>query len=144
MSYKYNPPAAEVHNLLRDAKIIAMVGASANPSKASHGVMRILQRAGYRVIPVNPNETEILGEKSYASLRDIPEKVDIVDVFRRAETTPDVAEDAVAIGAKTLWLQLGIENEEAGEIARKAGLNVIMDSCIAIVLGQMGVAPPHP
>ena len=90
-----------------------MVGASSNPDKASHGIMQKLQRAGYNVIPVNPRETEVLGERAYASLVDIPERVDIVDVFRRAEDTPAIADEAVTIGAKALWLQTGIANEDA-------------------------------
>ncbi len=90
-----------------------MVGASGNPEKASHGIMRKLQSVGYQVIPVNPRETEILGEQSYASLTDIPEPIDIVDVFRRAEDTPAIADEAVKIGAKALWLQTGIANDDA-------------------------------
>src|SRR5262249_44781495 len=100
-----NPRPEELRALLVDAKTIAMVGASSNPEKASHGIMRKLQRAGYRVIPVNPREPEVLGEKSYASLSDIPVPVDIVDVFRRAEDAPPIADEAVKIGAKALWLQ---------------------------------------
>jgi predicted CoA-binding protein len=92
--------------------------------------MRKLQSVGYRVIPVNPRETEVLGEKAYASLRDIPERVDIVDVFRRAEDTPPIADDAVAIGAKALWLQSGISSEDAAARASKGGLTVVMDACI--------------
>jgi predicted CoA-binding protein len=92
--------------------------------------MRKLQHVGYRVIPVNPTETEILGERSYPSLLDVPERIDIVDVFRRAEDTPGIADDAVTIGAKALWLQTGIVNEEAAERAAKGGLTVVMDACI--------------
>src|SRR5262249_6614482 len=109
---------------------IAMVGASANPEKASHAIMRQLQKAGYRVIPVNPRETEVLGEKSYPSLADIPDRVDIVDVFRRSEDTPPIAEEAAKIGASTLWLQSGISNEDAAARAKAAGLTVVMDACI--------------
>src|SRR2546430_17508768 len=97
-----NPPDQELTQLLTDAATIAMVGASSNPDKASHGIMRKLQRAGYRVIPVNPKETEILGERSYASLLVIPERIVIVDVFRRAEDTPGIADEAVTIGAKEI------------------------------------------
>ena len=103
-----NPSDAELKQLLTDATTIAMVGASSNPDKASHGIMRKLQSVGYRVIPVNPRETEILGERSYPSLIDVPERIDIVDVFRRAEDTPGIADEAVTIGAKALWLQTGI------------------------------------
>lgn len=125
-----NPSDRELARLLTDATTIAMVGASSNPEKASHGIMQKLQRAGYRVIPVNPKETEILGERSYASLIDVPERIDIVDVFRRAEDTPSIADDAVTIGAKALWLQTGIVSEEAAERATKGGLMVVMDACI--------------
>ena len=125
-----NPPDQELTQLLTDAATIAMVGASSNPDKASHGIMRKLQRAGYRVIPVNPKETEILGERSYASLLDIPERIDIVDVFRRAEDTPGIADEAVTIGAKALWLQTGIVSEDAAARAKNGGLTVVMDRCI--------------
>jgi predicted CoA-binding protein len=132
MSWNGNPDAKSLFNILSEAKTIAVVGASSNPAKSSHGVMKMLQGEGYRCIPVNPNETEILGEKAYASLSDIPEKIDIVDVFRRPEYTPEVAREAVKIGAKTLWLQLGIANDEAAKAASEGGLNVVMDSCIAV------------
>jgi uncharacterized protein len=125
-----NPSDQDLKQLLIDATTIAMVGASSNPDKTSHGIMRKLQRAGYRVIPVNPKETEVLGERSYASLPDIPGRIDIVDVFRRAEDAPAIADEAVTIGAKALWLQTGIVNEEAAERAAKGGLTVVMDACI--------------
>src|SRR3954468_1865332 len=125
-----NPSDQELKQLLTDATVIAMVGASSDPDKTSNGIMRKLQHAGYRVIPVNPTETEILGERSYSSLVDVPERVDIVDVFRRAEDTPGIADEAVTIGAKTLWLQSGITNEDAAERASKGGLTVVMDACI--------------
>jgi len=125
-----NPSDQELRQLLTDATTIAMVGASSDPDKASHGIMQKLQRAGYRVIPVNPKEPEILGERSYASLLDVPERIDIVDVFRRAEDTPSIADDAVTIGAKALWLQTGIVSEDAAARAKKGGLTVVMDVCI--------------
>ena len=125
-----NPSDQELRQLLTDATTIAMVGASSNPDKASHGIMQKLQKAGYRVIPVNPRETEILGERSFASLIDVPERIDIVDVFRRPEDTPGIADDAVTIGAKALWLQTGIANEEAAARAKDGGLTVVMDACI--------------
>ncbi len=125
-----NPTDDQLREILTDAATIAMVGASANPDKASHGIMRKLQSVGYRVIPVNPRESEVLGEKSYASLTDIPERIDIVDVFRRAEDTPPIADDAVKVGAKVLWLQTGIANDEAAAGAAKGGLTVVMDACI--------------
>src|ERR1700710_1344584 len=125
-----NPSDAELKQLLTDATVIAMVGASSNPEKASHGIMRKLQSVGYRVIPVNPRETEILGERSYPSLVDVPERIDIVDVFRRAEDTPGIADEAVTIGAKALWLQTGIVSEDAAARAAAGGLTVVMDACI--------------
>jgi predicted CoA-binding protein len=118
--------------ILRGAKTIAVVGLSSNPMRASHGVAEYLKAAGYRIIPVNPNETEVLGEKAYARLEDIPEPVDIVDVFRRAEEVPGVAEAAIAIGAKVLWMQLGIENAAAAEKARAAGLLVVENACLLV------------
>jgi len=125
-----NPSNAELKQLLTDATTIAMVGASSNPDKASHGIMQKLQSVGYRVIPVNPRETEVLGERSYPSLIDVPERIDIVDVFRRAEDTPGIADDAVTIGAKALWLQTGIVSEDAASRAKAGGLIVVMDACI--------------
>ena len=128
-----NPSDKEIYELLVNTKTIAMIGASANPEKTSHGIMKKLQSVGYRVIPVNPNETEILGEKCYASLKDIPVKIDLVNVFRKAETTVPIASEAINIHAKALWLQLGIINEETAAIAKKGGLLVVMDACIAVM-----------
>jgi predicted CoA-binding protein len=125
-----NPGDEDLRELLTSATTIAIVGASGNPDKASHGIMRKLQHAGYKVIPVNPREPEILGERSYPSLLDIPARIDIVDVFRRAEDTPSIADDAVKIGAKALWLQSGISNEETARRAEAGGLRVVMDACI--------------
>jgi predicted CoA-binding protein len=134
-----NPPDNELKTLLTNAKTIAMVGASSDPAKPSNGIMRQLQRAGYKVIPVNPKETDVLGERSYASLIDIPEPVDIVDVFRRAEDTPPIADDAIKMGAKALWLQLGITNEDTAERATKGGLTVVMNKCIGATHAALGV-----
>jgi predicted CoA-binding protein len=100
--------------------------------RPSHEVSKYMQRAGYRIIPVNPNETEVLGERSYARLEDVPEGVDVVNVFRRTEEVPPVVESAIRVGAKVVWMQLGIENEEAAEKARAAGLTVVEDACILI------------
>ena len=122
-------PIAEI---LRKCKTIAVVGLSSNPMRPSHGVAEYLQRAGYRIIPVNPNETEVLGEKSYVRLEDVPEKIDVVDIFRRPEHVPGVVESAIRVGAKVVWMQLGIENEEAAERARAAGLAVVQDACILV------------
>lgn len=122
----------ELRSLLGEARVIAVVGISSKPWRPSHEVASYLQEHGYRIVPVNPNESEVLGETVYPTLRDIPEDVhvDVVDVFRRAEHTPEVARDAVAIGAKLLWLQEGIVSEEAARIASEGGLDVIMGVCI--------------
>jgi predicted CoA-binding protein len=113
----------EIEQLLKEAKTIAVVGLSTDPSRASHRVARYLKECGYKIIPVNPTISECLGEKAYGSLRDIPERVDIVDVFRRSEEVPPIADDAVAIKARCLWMQ-GIENKPAAKTAEKAGLKV--------------------
>jgi len=125
-----NPSDQELEALLALSTTIAIVGASSNPEKASHAIMQKLQRAGYRVIPVNPRESEVLGERAYPSLIDVPERIDIVDVFRRAEDAPAIADEAVTVGAKALWLQTGIVSEEAAARARAGGLMVVMDACI--------------
>jgi uncharacterized protein len=134
-----NPSDQELKQLLTDATTIAVVGASSNPDKASHGIMQKLQKVGYRVIPVNPREAEVLGEKSYPSLIDIPERIDIVDVFRRSEDAPSIADEAITIGAKALWLQAGIANEEAAARATAAGLRVVMDACIGATHAMLQV-----
>jgi predicted CoA-binding protein len=127
-----NPSDDQLRKLLTEARTIAIVGASSSPDRPSHGIMKKMLDAGYRVIPVNPREDEVLGQKAYGSLLDVPEKVDIVDVFRRAEDTPPIADDAVAIGAKALWLQSGIVNEETARRAWSGGLMSIMDMCIGV------------
>ena len=127
-----NPSDDELRALLTGAKTIAMVGASASEDRPSHGIMRKLLAAGYRVIPVNPNEREVLGQRAFAALTDIGEPVDIVNVFRRPEYTPEIADQAVAIGARALWLQSGIVNEDAAARARAGGLVVVMDECIGV------------
>jgi predicted CoA-binding protein len=125
-----NPSDEQITDLLTNANTIAVVGASGNPDKSSYGIMQKLQKAGYKVIPVNPRETDILGERSYPSLADIPDKVDIVNVFRRPEDTPPIADEAVKIGAKALWLQEGISSDEAAARAEAGGLMAVMDLCI--------------
>ena len=120
-------PASE---LLKTSKTIAVVGLSSRPHRPSYGVAAYLQSAGYRVIPVNPAETEVLGEKCYARLEDIPERVDIVDIFRRSEFVPEIVESAIRIGARGVWMQEGVIHPEAAERARRAGLFVIMNACI--------------
>ena len=126
------PEDRELRILLGEARTIAVVGLSSKPGRPSLGVAAYLQERGFRIVPVNPRETEVLGEKAYPSLRDIPGdlQIDVVDVFRRAEETPEVARDAVAIGARVLWLQEGIVNDEAYRTANEAGLEVIMGVCI--------------
>ncbi|WP_051670899.1 CoA-binding protein [Bryobacter aggregatus] len=121
-----------IEQILRESKTIAVVGLSGNPERTSFGVAKALQHYGYKIIPVNPNETEVLGEKAYAHLSDVPVPIDIVNVFRRADQTPPIAAEAVAVGAKALWLQLGIENEDAKRIAEAGGLDVVMDHCIMV------------
>jgi uncharacterized protein len=127
--------------LLKKYKTIAVVGLSSNPLRPSFAVTEYMQEAGYRIIPVNPHETEVLGEKSYARLEDVPEKIDIVNIFRRAEDVPPVAESAIRIGAKVVWMQLGIENEAAAKKARAAGLVVVEDACILIEHRKMARRP---
>ena len=119
-----------IRELLARSKVIAVVGLSSKPHRPSHGVARYLQSVGYKILPVNPNEREVLGEKSYARLEDVPVKVDIVDIFRRSERVPPVVESAIAIGARAVWMQEGVIHEEAAARARAAGLEVVMDRCL--------------
>ncbi len=135
-----NPSDQELRELLTNATTIAIVGASSNPDKESYGIMKKLLSVGYHVIPVNPKETEILGQQSYPSLIDVPEPIDIVDVFRRAEDTPAIADDAVTKGAKALWLQTGISSEDAAARAKAGGLMVVMDTCIGATHSLLRVA----
>jgi predicted CoA-binding protein len=128
---RYQDPLT-IQRVLLNARTIAVVGLSNNPLRASYFVGFYLKRHGYRVIPVNPREKEILGERSYASLRDVPEPVDIVDVFRAPDALPGIARDAVAIGAKALWTQFTVINEEGARIAEEGGLAVVMDRCIKV------------
>ena len=128
---RYQDPLV-IQRVLFDARIIAIVGLSSNPLRASNFVGFYLQRHGYRVIPVNPRETEVLGERSFASLREVPLAVDIVDVFRAPAALPEIARDAVAIHAKCLWCQFNVINEEGARIAEAGGLTVIMDRCLKV------------
>ncbi|MCD6022504.1 MAG: CoA-binding domain protein [Actinomycetia bacterium] len=132
MDAELNARRNELRSLLGEARVIAVVGISSKGWRPSHEVASYLQEHGYRIVPINPNETEVLGERAYPSLLDIPDdvRVDVVDVFRRPEHTPDVARDAVKVGARLLWLQEGIVSEEAARIAREGGLDVIMGVCI--------------
>jgi predicted CoA-binding protein len=125
-------PADPILEILKKYKTIAVVGLSSNPARPSFGVTDYMQSAGYRIIPVNPNETEVLGEKSYARLEDVPEQIGIVDVFRRSENVLPVVESAIRVGAKVVWMQLGVENAAAAERARAAGLIVVEDACILV------------
>lgn len=127
------PPSVDpIFEILTKYKTIAVVGLSSNPARPSYGVTEYMQSAGYHIVPVNPNETDVLGEPSYACLEDVPQKIEIVDVFRRPEEVPPVVDAAIKAGAKVIWMQLGIANEPAAEKARAAGLTVIMDACILV------------
>src|SRR5215467_14051330 len=128
---RYQDPLA-IQRVLLDAKTVAIVGLSSNPLRASNFVGFYLQRHGYRVIPVNPREDEILGERSFATLREVPAAIDIVDVFRAPAALPEIARDAVAIGAKCLWCQFTVINEEGARIASDASLAVVMDRCLKV------------
>ena len=128
---RYQDPLT-IQRVIHTAKTIAIVGLSKNELRASYFVGFYLRRHGYRVIPVNPRETEILGQKSFKSLADVPVPVDIVNVFRTPDALPGIAEEAVAAGAKTLWCQFSVINEEGGRIAEAGGLSVIMDRCLKV------------
>ncbi len=119
-----------IETILSECQTIAVVGLSSNQMRPSYGVARYLQQKGYRIIPVNPNETEVLGEKAYASLSDVPEKFDLVDIFRRSEEAAHHVDEAIRLGAKAVWMQDGVIDEAAAERAQAAGLMVVMDDCI--------------
>lgn len=142
MSAKVNDvEPGDVEHILKNTKVIALVGASANPARDSHEVMRFLQSKGYRVIPVNPGLAgqTLNGEKVHAALRDIPEKVDMVDIFRNSEAAGPVADEAVSVGAKYIWMQLGVVHEEAAARARAGGLRVVMNRCPKIEIPRLGM-----
>ena len=127
------PASADpIFDLLTKYKTIAVVGLSSNPTRPSYGVTEYMQSSGYHIIPVNPNETDVLGEPSYANLEEVPQKIEIVDIFRRAEEIAPVVDAAIRVGAKVVWMQQGITNEPAAEKARAAGITVVMDACILI------------
>jgi uncharacterized protein len=123
---------APIAPLLKNAKKIAVVGVSDKPTRDSHRIARYLQAVGYTMLPVNPMITEVLGQKVYASLAEIPEKIDIVNVFRRSEEVAEIVDQAIAIGAKAIWLQLGVIDQAAAEKAQAAGLEVVMNRCIMV------------
>jgi len=129
----------DLRRILHDARVVAMVGASPKWVRPSHFVFRYLQQKGYRVIPVNPQNAgeQILGEKVYASLREVPVKVDVVDVFRNSEAAGPITDEAIAIGAKVVWMQLTVRNDAAAARARAAGLEVVMDRCMKIEYGRL-------
>jgi len=126
------PSADPILDILTKYKSIAVVGLSSNPARPSYGVTEYMQSSGYHIIPVNPNETDVLGEPSYASLEEVPQKIEIVDVFRRPEVIAPVVDAAIRAGAKVIWMQLGIANEAAAEKARAAGITVVMDACMLV------------
>ena len=133
-----NPDDDVIREILYNHRTIAVVGCSPKPDRDSHAIARLLMSRGHRVIPVNPGHREILGQACFPDLLSVPEPVSMVDVFRRPEYTPEIAEQAIRIGAGILWMQLGVWNEEAAERALAAGLTVIMDRCPAIEYRRMG------
>jgi uncharacterized protein len=140
----YSPPNDDaLRAILTRSRTVAIVGASSKRDRPSYEVMKILMGAGFRVIPVTPKEPSILGRKAYATLSDIPEHVDIVDVFRRSDETVAIADEAVQIGATVLWLQLGISNEDAAARAAAGGLDVVMDKCIGQTTLRLGIKVPR-
>lgn len=120
----------DIKRILETCRTIAVVGLSHRPFRASHGVSLYMQQQGYRIIPVNPEETEVLGEKAYARLEDVPERIDLVDIFRRSEFVAPIVDSAIRVGAKAVWMQEGVEDAQAAGKARAAGLLVVMDRCI--------------
>ncbi len=127
--------------ILREAKTIAVVGLSRDPAKTAHAVPRALQSFGYRVVPVNPHVDELLGEHAYPSLAEVPDEIDVVEVFRPSADAPEIAHQAVAQGAKALWLQQGIVSEEARRIAEDGGLDYVEDQCMAVTRARFGIEP---
>ncbi len=127
---RQNATPAEVRRILESARTIAVVGLSDKPERDSHRVAAYLQNRGYRIIPVNPNLSAVLGERAYPSLRDVPVPIDVVDIFRRPEAVPEIVADSIAVGAKTVWMQDGIVHNAAAEQARAAGLTVVMSRCL--------------
>lgn len=129
-------PMSEMEQILAETRTIAVVGLSSNPMRPSFGVTEYMQNAGYKIVPVNPKEENILGEKCFAALEDVPVPVDCVNVFRQSDAVPEVVESAIRIGAKSIWLQLGVSHPEAEAKARAAGLQVVSDRCILVEHGR--------
>jgi uncharacterized protein len=127
-----NPSNEKIKQLLKDAKTIAVVGLSDNPEKTSYQISKIMQKEGYRIIPVNPSIDEVLGEKAYPSLVDVPENIDIINVFRRPEYLPEIAKEAAQTNCRVFWAQQGIANEEAYQYLQDHGFTVVMDLCIKV------------
>ena len=132
-----NATPGEIQGILATARCIAVVGLSDKPDRESHQVAVYLRQQGYRIVPVNPNANEILGEKSYANLREIPFPVDIVDIFRKPEAVPQIVDEAIAIGTRTIWMQSGIVHNAAAAKARSAGLKVVMSRCLMVELRKL-------
>ena len=139
-----NPPDEEIRKLLRRVRTIAVVGLSPRTNRPSHGVAAQMQRFGYRIIPVRPAVESVLGEKAYASLREVPDPFDLVDVFRAPEYVDQIVEECIALGAPAIWLQEGVVNIPAAERARQAGLTVVMDRCVYREYLRLFGPVPHP
>lgn len=136
-----SPSEEELRRIYAEAKTIAVVGASSDEAKPAHKIPKYLKSQGYRIVPVSPRGGELLGERVYPSLADLDGPVDVVEVFRPSAEAPDIARAAVALGAKVLWLQSGVRSEEAELIAREAGLAVVMDRCMGMTHGELGLGP---
>lgn len=133
-----NATTEEIREILENTRTIAVVGLSQDTSKASYGVAKYLQGQGYKIIPVNPKYTEILGEKCYPDLNSIPEKVDVVDIFRKPQAVPPIVDEAIEIGAETIWMQTGICHNASADKARSAGLKVVMNKCMKVEHSMLG------
>ena len=136
-----NEQEQKIKDILMSANTVASVGVSSNSQKESYGVVSYLHEQGYKIIPVNPTASEIMGEKAYPSLSDIPDKVDVVQIFRKPEDVPPVVDEAIKIGAKVVWMQEGIVNEEAAKKAEEAGLQVVMDTCMRAAHQWLRIEP---
>jgi predicted CoA-binding protein len=133
---EWSPAPEEIAGILKKYRVVAVVGLSTDPDKPSYQVAQYLKEHGYRIVPVNPACSEILGEKCYASLKDIPFPIEVVDIFRKVEAIPPIVEEAIAVGAKVVWLQLGLVDMESARKARESGLQVVMDHCMKIEHGK--------